>query len=295
MVKSTCKMMTRKIILDTDIGSDIDGVVCLAYLLANPGCDLLGITTVTGEGEFRARLASSLCKIANRDIPIYVGAEEPLLVPQRQPEAKQAKALSGWDHDVGFPKGDAVEFIRQTIRKYPGEITLLTIGPLTNIALLFKSDPEIPSMLNELVMMCGAFTIDRLEWNARLDPHASAIVYNTRVPIHRSIGIDVTLQVTMSDEEVRARFQVALLRPVLDFAEVWFDHTSVLTFHDPLAAATLFDDQICRFTCGQVEVELEDDDSLGKTYWTPDEAGLHRVASTVDPERFFKHYFSFFT
>jgi inosine-uridine nucleoside N-ribohydrolase len=295
MVKSTWTMMTQKIILDTDIGSDIDDAVCLAYLLANPGCDLLGITTVTGEGEFRARMASSLCKIANKDIPIYIGAEEPLLIGQRQPEAPQAMALTGWDHNVDFPKGDAVEFIRQTIRKCPGEVTLLTIGPLTNIALLFKTDPEIPSILKELVMMCGAFTTDRLEWNAILDPHASAIVYNARVPVHRSIGTDVTLQVTMSAEEVRERFQAPLLRPVLDFAEVWFDHNSVLTFHDPLAAATLFDDQICEFTYGQVEVELEDNDSLGRTRWTPDEAGTHRVATTVDPKRFFKHYFSLFS
>ena len=63
----------QKIILDTDIGTDIDDAVCLAYLLANPQCELLGITTVTGEPEKRAMLASALCKVANRDIPIYPG------------------------------------------------------------------------------------------------------------------------------------------------------------------------------------------------------------------------------
>lgn len=286
--------MTKKTILDTDIGSDIDDAVCLAYLLANHDCDLIGITTVTGEGEARARMASALCTIAGKDVPIYIGAEEPLLVSQRQPQAPQAAALTGWAHDTGFPKGEAVEFLCQTIRKNPGEITLLTIGPLTNIALLFKTDPEIPSLLKELVMMCGAFENYRQEWNALLDPHASAIVYNARAPIHRSVGTDVTLQVTMPADEVRARFQVPLLRPVLDFAEVWFEHTKVITFHDPLAAATLFDDWICGFKHGQVAIELEDHNSLGKTHWTPDEDGPHEIATTVDSERFFDHYFSFF-
>jgi purine nucleosidase len=286
--------MTEKIILDTDIGSDIDDAVCLAYLLANPDCELLGITTVTGEGELRARMASALCKISKVYVPIYIGAEEPLLVQQRQPQAPQASALARWDHDTGFSKGKAVLFMGDLIHRHPGEITLLTIGPLTNVALLFKTDPEIPSLLKRLVMMCGAFEKSRLEWNAMLDPHASAIVYRTLTPIHRSIGLDVTLQLSLKANEVRSRFQVPLLRPVLDFAEVWFEHTDVITFHDPLAATTIFDDDICSFTRGQVEIELDDKDNLGKTHLHSSSSGPHEVALQVNPERFFRHFFSFF-
>src|SRR5215471_2753008 len=127
--------MTTKVILDTDIGSDIDDAVCLAYLLAQPQCELLGITTVTGEVEKRAMMASALCKVAGKQIPIYPGVDTPLLVPQKQPKAQQASALDKWDHDTQFPKGEAVEFLRRTIRAHPGEVTLLTIGPLTNIGL----------------------------------------------------------------------------------------------------------------------------------------------------------------
>src|SRR5690554_7457254 len=83
--------MTTKVLLDTDIGSDIDDAVCLAYLLAHPDCDLLGITTVTGEGTRRAMLASALCRVANRDVPIYIGAETPLLIDQRQPNAPRSE------------------------------------------------------------------------------------------------------------------------------------------------------------------------------------------------------------
>jgi len=292
--------MTTKILLDTDIGSDIDDAVCLAYLLAQPQCELLGITTVSGEPERRAMMASAQCQIAGQQIPIFPGAAQPLLIAQKQPLCPQADALDNWPHVTDFPKNQAVDFLRQTIHAHPGEITLLTIGPLTNIALLFALDPEIPALLKGLVMMGGVFASSGygdkpLEWNIILDPHAAAIVYRTTVPIHRSIGLDVTMQVNLESTEVRQRFQTPLLRPVLDFAEIWFTKRPTITFHDPLAAATLFDDQICTFERGHVQVELENPSLLGQTIWQPaPDAGQHEVALGVDAERFFEHYFSVF-
>ncbi|UCE07824.1 MAG: nucleoside hydrolase [bacterium] len=293
--------MPTKILLDTDIGTDIDDAVCLAYLLANPDCKLMGITTVTGEAEKRAMLASALCRVAGKDIPIFPGAECPLIAPQKQTTAPQAAALKKWDHQRKFPRGEAIEFLRQTIRANSGEIILLTIGPLTNIALLFAVDPEIPSLLKGLLMMCGYFFhqlegINRLEWNAYGDPHATTIVYQANAPIHRSIGLDVTCQVTMNSKKVKEKFRAELLKPVLDFAEVWFEHYhDSITFHDPLAATTIFDDQICQFQSGEVTIELENKDSIGFTYWKPGELNSpHQVASEVDKERFFTNYFSVF-
>jgi inosine-uridine nucleoside N-ribohydrolase len=289
-----------KLLLDTDIGSDIDDAVCLAYLLANPACELLGITTVSGEAEKRAALASALCNVAGKSIPIYPGRDEPLLSAQKQPLAPQAVALSRWPHQADFPRGQAVEFLRQTIRAHPGEVVLLTIGPLTNIAALFAADEEIPSLLKGLVSMCGMYTNriagrGPLEWNAMLDPAATAIVFNARPRMQCAIGLDVTSQVRMPADEVRQRFQALLLRPVLDFAEVWFEQVDAITFHDPLAAATIFDETICAFERGWVDVELTSERLAGLTHWTPDPHGRHEVALTVDPPRFFEHYFSFFT
>jgi purine nucleosidase len=292
--------MTIKVLLDTDIGSDIDDAVCLAYLLANPECDLLGITTVTGEAEKRAMLASALCIAARKKIPIFPGVEQPFLIAQKQPFAPQAAALVNWDHETHFPKGEAVNFLRDTIRANPGEVVLLTIAPLTNIALLFTLDPEIPSLLKGLVSMCGVFTnrlpgVGPLEWNAMLDPMASAVVYHHSVRSHRSIGLDVTCQVTMPAAEVRERFQTRLLRPVLDFAEVWFKQRDTITFHDPLAGTTIFDDSICQYTRGTVEIELASHRLSGMTHWIPQaEGGRHEVALEVNPARFFEYYFSFF-
>ena len=298
--------MGIKVLFDTDIGSDIDDAVCLAYLLANPDCELMGITTVSGEAVNRARMASALCKIADKDIPIFPGVEKPLLIPQRQVEARQASALGKWEHDDAFPEGRAIPFMRDTIRSHPGEIVLLTVGPLTNIALLFAMDPEIPALLKSLVMMCGIYTnrlpgVGPREWNAMLDPHATAIVFNHAAKMHRAIGLDVTCQVIMEADEVKRRFQSPLLAPVLDFAQVWFEHANHIIFHDPLAGATIFDEGICTFERGTVQVELQSDRLRGMTLWTsgnrlPEtEEPRHEVALGVDPDRFFDHFFSYFS
>lgn len=289
--------MATKVLLDTDIGSDIDDAVCLAYLLAQPECELLGITTVSGEATKRAMLASALCHVAGKQAPIHPGAEAPLDGHQRQPQAPQATALGRWQHDQDFEQDSAVPFLRECIRRYPGEVTLLAIGPLTNVAQLFEADPEIPGLLKGLVLMCGDWTERSprpggLEWNARCDPVAAATVYRAPVATHRSVGLNVTERVTMAAAEVRARFQSKLLQPVLDFAEVWFEQRHVVTFHDPLAATTIFNDRVCRFGRGQVEVDLSDAAARGWTSWRQEAAsGPHEIAMDVDPAAFFTEYF----
>lgn len=288
----------RKILLDTDIGTDIDDAVCLAYLLSQPECDLLGITTVSGEAERRASIADALCRAAGRDIPIFPGADKPLLVDQLQTYAQQANALGSLSYRQ-FQKGkaaEAIEFLRQTIRTRPGEVDLLTIGPLTNIGLLFALNPEIPSLLKSLTMMVGHYAPGaKREWNAFGDPHATAIVFRSGVKPLRAVGLDVTTRVVMSAAEARQRFQTGLLQPVLGLADYWFQKYGGLTFHDPLAAVTLFDERACAFQKGTVRVELGSESTAGTTVWTPGgEDAPHEAAFEVDPPRFYEHFFSVF-
>lgn len=294
-------MEKTKILLDTDIGTDIDDAVCLAYLLAHPGCDLLGITTVTGEPGRRAALASALCIRAGKDIPIYPGAAEPILLEQRQTRAAQADALGSWPHLTRFPEGEAVEFLRRTIRAHPGEVVLLTIAPLTNIGLLFSVDPEIPSLLKGLVMMCGRFLdpppqgYGPVEWNAVGDAHATSIVYASSVALHRSVGLDVTMQVSMSAGEFRSTFgSLPLFAPVMDWAEVWFgERPEGTTFHDPLAAATIFAPSLCTYLKGEANVELGAGEDFGLMHWRAGNAASpHEIAGTVNAAAFFEHYLS---
>lgn len=292
--------MSTKILFDTDIGSDIDDALALAYLLAQPDCDLLGITTVSGEAEERAMLASALCIAAGQDVPIFPGADLPLLVPQRQPRAPQAARLSNWPYDVGMPLGRAVDFLQGVIRAHPGEVTLLATGPLTNLALLFGIDAELPGLLKEVVIMGGHYLhrlaeAGPLEWNAICDPHALAMVLRSPVQV-RAVGLDVTTQVVMPQAAVMKTFRNhPLLELVLDLAEVWFEQRDQIMFHDPLAAAVIFDEAICAFTAGTADVELGSERLLGYTFW---EAGQddtrHAIATEVDARRFFTHFFGTF-
>ena len=282
-------VMADLVLLDTDIGNDIDDAVCLAYLLAQPRCALLGVTTVTADPVARASLVSVLCRAAGRDVPIYPGAGRPLVAPPLQKPPPQAAALERWPHDAAFPVGEAVEFLRRTIRAHPGEVTLVTIGPLTNAALLFAADPEIPSLLRGLVMMGGAFTtVSGPEWNIRNDPHAAARVYATAVGVHRSVGLDVTTRVRMDAADFLARCDGPLLRPVADMAGAWFAERPQVLFHDPLAAALVFEPGLCELARGEVTVDLAD----GVTRFTPTAAGPHEVAVDVDPAAVIDHYFA---
>ena len=285
-----------KILLDTDIGSDVDDAVCLAYLLSHPDCELLGITTVTGEAVKRASLASVLCKAAGKNTPIYPGAEHPMRGEQRQPMAQQAAVLPNWPHEEEFPMNQAVDFLANTIRSHPNEVTLLTIGPLTNIGMLFTAHPDVAELLAGLVMMGGSFGADlpanaQVEWNLGCDPLATEITYKAPVELHRSIGLNVTQQVVMPANQVREKFTAPLLRPVIDMAGIWFAqlHSSI-TFHDPLAAATIFAPELCSYQQGTVEIDTKEMPGrsilrLGGT------TSPHQVAMAVDVNRYFEHFF----
>jgi purine nucleosidase len=286
-----------KILLDTDIGTDVDDAVCLAYLLSHPDCELLGITTVTGEAEKRASLASVLCKAAGRDIPIYPGEDHPMRGEQRQPIAQQAAALPRWPHETVFPLNQAVDFLANTIRAHPNEVTLLTIGPLTNIGMLFSTYPDVVELLEGIVMMGGAFgdalpANRQVEWNVAGDLLAAEITYKAPVRLHRSLGLNVTQQVVMPAEQVRKQFTASLLRPVMDMAEIWFaKFYQSITFHDPLAAATIFEPDLCSYQQGTVQIDPVD--VPGKTIWQPGGAEApHQVAMKVDVDRYFDHFFS---
>ncbi|UCD30395.1 MAG: nucleoside hydrolase [Planctomycetota bacterium] len=290
--------MKIPVLLDTDIGTDIDDALALAYMLKQPECELLGITTVTGQPQIRAQLADAVCRaLGYNDLPIHSGTDNPLKVPQRQTEAPQRTVLAKYPHKEDFKPNTAVDFLQQTIRARPGEITLLTIGPLTNIAHLFNLDPQIPELLKQHVMMGGlyfdkALGYGQTEWNTSGDPHATDFVFSHAVPKVYCIGLDVTTCCKMSADECRKRFSKEPYQIIGEMAEVWFDRRSEITFHDPLAAACIFEPLLCTFESGLVRVELQDGQKIGRTSFNPRQKQKpHQVAVDVNSDAFFKHYF----
>ena len=293
--------MTTKtsIILDTDIGSDIDDAVALSYLLRQPLCELVGITTVSGNVAERAACAEVLCREAGRpDIPIHCGASDPLYWGSGQPKVPQYEAIRNLPHTRDWKQNTAIDYLRQTIRSRPGEITLLSIGPLTNVALLFAIDPEIPLLLKGFVSMAGSFYEEKKfpEWNCKVDSVANAMVYRAQFPNHISVGLDVTLKCQLSKIEVRERFKASPLNIALEMAEVWFAHSSPnVTFHDPLAAALIFNPSICQLERGTIVPEVaESHDIGGIVHFTPSPKGAQLVAKSVEVDAFFKEFFSVF-
>jgi purine nucleosidase len=282
------------ILLDTDIGSDIDDAVALAYLLAHPEADIVGVTTVSGNTEERAACAGALCDAAGAHIPVHAGLSGPLLAGPGQPDVPQYAAIARRAAPTGHR--DAVEFMRETIRARPGEIELLTIGPLTNVAVLFALDPEIPSLLRGMTSMGGWYFSDRatvVEWNIFVDPTAAAIAFRHAPRRHTCVGIDVTQGLTLDRPEIEDRFaRTPVLRVVLDMANVFFRDASPITFHDPLAAALVLQPALCSFQAGDVTINLTPDATgCGFTSFMPNPDGNARGATSVDRDAFFAEYF----
>jgi len=287
-------MKKQKILLDTDIGGDIDDAICLAYLLKEPKCDLIGITTVSGESEKRAAVADAICSAAGKDIPIVAGLDTTLQPIPIYPTPEGAGALERWKHDT-YEKSNAPAFLYQKIKDNPYEVILIGIGSMTNIATLFQTYPDACSLLKGLYVMNGYFGEEPLpqpwyNWNSWADPLASKIVFSSKVSIHRVIPLDVTQMLTIEADSAYKLLNKDsfLIRAVLDFGKVWLENSNKFTFHDPLVAVSVFYPDICQFEKGFVDVEINNECTMGATTFTPDSNGNVEIVRKVDKERFYK-------
>ncbi|HOM27479.1 MAG TPA: nucleoside hydrolase, partial [bacterium] len=216
---------------------------------------------------------------------------------QKQKICPQFEYLEKISYRKSCEKFAWLNFLRKTIRENPGEINLITIGPLTNIGILFSFDPEIPDLLKGLYIMGGMFFGEKKgEWNIICDPIAAHIVFSSNIKNVYVCGLDVTTKVIMKKNEVIEKFsKKSLLKEVLNFAEIWFRGRDTITFHDPLAATVLFKKDICEFKKGKVNVNIENKEKFGITGFIEDEKGNINVAFNVKPDDFFLHFFSVFS
>ena len=185
------------IIFDTDIGDDVDDALALALALQSPELDVKAITTVSDQAALRSRLVwKELGVFGRQDIPIGTGAEEPLLDLVRTGRHPQFDVLTAEDVVPG-PSLRAVDLIIRTLLDSPRKITIVPVGPLTNIALALKTEPRIKEKIERIVLMGGAYQILQPEYNVYCDRIASEIVFRSGVPI-TGVGLDVTT--TLQDE-----------------------------------------------------------------------------------------------
>ena len=219
----------EKVLLDTDIGGDIDDAICLAYLLKEPQCDLIGITTVCGEPEKRAAVADAICRAAGKQIPIVAGLDTTLQPIPVYPTPDGAEALKFWPHNT-YEKADAPGFLYQKIKEHPHEIVLIAIGNMTNIAALFTAHPDASGLLKGLYVMNGYFGKEPLpdpyfNWNSWADPLASKIVFSAETAVHRAVPLEVTDQLTIESEQAEILFpsNIELMKSVFSFGNAWLE------------------------------------------------------------------------
>ena len=276
-------MTLRKIIIDTDPGQD--DAVAILLALASPEIDLLGITAVAGNvplplTEKNARI---VCELAGRpDVRVFAGCDRPLSRPLVTAEHVHGKTgLDGPQMaDPTMPLQDqhAVDFIIQTLREEPsGTVTLVPVGPLTNIATAFQRAPDIIARVREIVLMGGAyFAVGNItpaaEFNIYVDPEAAKIVFAAGVPL-----VVMPLDVTHKALTTRARIDAfrAMGTRVGDMVAAWTDFferfdmakygSEGAPLHDPCTVAYLIDPSLFSGRLINVEIETGSELTLGMT------------------------------
>jgi inosine-uridine nucleoside N-ribohydrolase len=174
------------VIFDTDIGTDIDDAYALVALIRRPELELLGVTTVSSDAVARARLAAKLLSVAGgkwASVPVYAGIST---ATQYMKQVEWADGFASQSlHDDG-----GVEFMRQQINARPGEITLIAVGELTNIAALLDSQPGIGKKIRAISLMGGAVhrgyapgSKPEPEWNIKSNAAAARTVFTSGVPL----------------------------------------------------------------------------------------------------------------
>jgi inosine-uridine nucleoside N-ribohydrolase len=276
---------TIPILLDTDIGTDIDDALALALILRSPELDLLGVTTVSGNTQARARLAAKMLWDAGRPA---------VLVAAGEPGKPQPIEQCRWADDFLSPAlttQPAVEFLRDQIERRPGEITLVPIGPLTNIGKLLRDYPEVGKRIKRIVMMGGSVALGyapnsppTAEYNIAQDPAAARVVFSSGVPI-LMVPLDATAMLAL-DAEARHRV-FTHLTPLTDdltlLYHLWDRPTPIL--FDPMAVAMLIDPSLCETKPLAIEV-----DEKGFTRVVEGKPPNATVALKTEPKRFLEFF-----
>lgn len=287
------------IIIDTDIGTNADDAIAIALAARSPEISIKGITTVYGNVKIRAAITNQVLRLAgNENIPIYQGIEQPLL---REREVFWA----GFEGE-GLQLGDyihkkdkhAVQFIIDMIMNNPGEITLVTIGPLTNIATALIIEPKIAENVKEIIMMAGVtrlgvnrLNLEPIEHNIKCDPEAASIVFRSGAPI-TMVGLDVTRQVFISrlekEKMVTCNTPLANLLSMMMETHMNYLKRDYAYLSDPITVSLLLDRSIVKTKQMEITIENEGRSKFAYTIGTPSKTGNVAVSLEIDRQKFLK-------
>jgi inosine-uridine nucleoside N-ribohydrolase len=324
--KSAAAPNLQRIIIDTDPG--VDDAIAIFLALRSPELKVEAITPVCGNVPLELTLPNALrlVEIAGRtDIPVAAGASHPLI--RRLVTARYAHGNNGLG-GVDFPapttkpaRETANEIISRIIRESPGEITIVALGPLTNLATVLRTDPEIAGMIRGIALMGGSLSGGNItpsaEFNFYVDPEAARIVFDSHIPL-TMVGLDVTRKVLLREDHVQQLEAVKnpvsqavgrIMRATIERLRTGRDAPAV-AMHDPLTVASLIDPAMLIVRDYYVEIETSGEWSAGESVGyqrapvrksapletsdpeplesPPTLAPNSKVAMEVDSERFFR-------
>jgi inosine-uridine nucleoside N-ribohydrolase len=288
MAQASKPAAPEKIIIDTDIGDDIDDAFAVALALRSSELQIMGITTTFGDTEARAKIADRLLGESGRqDIAVAVGSSThaPIAMSQRR---------YGDGGHFGKPSHPAaVDFILDAIRRNPGEITLVCIGPLVNIGATIDRDAQTFRKLKRVVIMGGSIdrgygdpyapaTPPQPEWNIKNDPRAAQKLFASGVPLY-VMPLDST---QLKLDEVKREYLFRQSSPLTDaltlLYHLWGQQTP--TLFDPMTIAFIDDPSLCPVQLMNIVV-----DDNGMTKRGSGATNAH-VCLKSDAQAFFRFY-----
>ena len=288
-VASWAQSAREKVIIDTDIGDDVDDAFALALAVKSPEFEILGVTTTFGDTELRAKITDRLLgEVGRADIPVLAGKS----TVRKNPPSQRMYAAAG--HFAKSSHGDAADFLLGQIRKYPGEITLIGIGPLMNVGAAIDNDAATFRKLKRVVIMGGSIrkgygdygynepVPPMPEWNILNDVASAQKLFASGVPLF-VMPLDST---QLKLDEVKRAFLftqgTALTDQLAILSHLWGQETP--TLFDPMAVAFALKPGLCPVTPLHIRV-----DEKGFTREEPGTPNA-QVCLSSNPEDFFQFY-----
>ena len=302
----------NRVILDVDTGHDDAVAIALASGLSDK-IHLEGLIASFGNTEREKTLNNTLnlAEALGLDCTVFAGSKGPLL--RERVSAGTIHGSSGFDGPV-FPlrqkqecKGNGIHWALETVIKNPGEITFVSVGPWTDLALMIKADERFAPSLKEIVLMGGAVhregnTTESAEFNVYADPEAASIVMKSGVPI-TMMGLDVTLQVLLTEEileKVKREKDSVYKKIFLDSMGYYIPSIVKATgcwpaMHDPCCIAYIIDPSIFEFEYCPISVETKDETTYGRTIGGKEDKNQKtKIGIKADTERFWALFFKAF-
>lgn len=270
-----------KVILDTDIGTDVDDALALAVLLGSKEVDLIGITTVYGDARLRSTIAMYMCSLANRAVPTYVGKSKPISGRETWMSGSEGKNFK--DLASFIPQStSAVDFLIDAVIAHPKTIDVIAIGPLTNIACAIQSNKHFEEKVKRVWIMGGDFTQSKVEHNFKCDIDAARVVLESQVPIS-ILDLPSAQKTIIGIDEIKEIRNAPVFGEIL-YSEImsWIQprNQDWTIPHDPIAVLSLLAPEYFESSpAGKVKIDTE-----GISFWNKSPEGNVMLTNPIHPE-----------